>query len=159
MMRDGVCDEAANIANCLYDGGDCCLENKDRTLCRNCTCRLIIDKTELRRQFKELEIKPAQDPDSLKAVIVADTAGKIVVEDVVSSQVCAALCLEHEKADQLNSWHYEVDKVICRCGWVHSALCPHTMVTGNWTLKAESTLENSTDIAFVQLNKTVLCGR
>ncbi len=40
MIRDGVCDEATNLEACNFDGGDCCLDNKDITLCKQCSCKL-----------------------------------------------------------------------------------------------------------------------
>ncbi len=40
MIGDGVCDEATNTEECLFDGNDCCLENKNTDLCQDCFCRL-----------------------------------------------------------------------------------------------------------------------
>ena len=39
MIRDGVCDEITNTERCLYDGGDCCKEDKSTELCNVCTCK------------------------------------------------------------------------------------------------------------------------
>ncbi len=39
LINDGVCDEVANIADCLFDGGDCCLEDKDTKYCQDCECK------------------------------------------------------------------------------------------------------------------------
>ncbi len=42
LIGDMVCDEVTNNVECLYDGGDCCLEDtdKDRKFCSICTCYL-----------------------------------------------------------------------------------------------------------------------
>ncbi len=153
MMRDGVCDEAANNARCLYDGGDCCKEFKDKTLCRDCECIKKVDEENLRRQFDDLQVKPVEDPGRLASAIGSN--GWIVeVEEVVSVKVCAEVCLEHEKAALLNAWHYLANARICRCGWVHSAHCPEKMAKASWTQDKNLSHYN----AYVQLEKTVSCG-
>ncbi len=40
LLNDGVCDDVTNVKECLFDLGDCCLENKDRKFCLDCTCRV-----------------------------------------------------------------------------------------------------------------------
>ena len=37
-VGDGFCDDAANIANCNYDGGDCCGLEIDNSYCQICEC-------------------------------------------------------------------------------------------------------------------------
>ncbi len=37
-MADGFCDDETNIADCLYDGGDCCGPDIDLTFCQECVC-------------------------------------------------------------------------------------------------------------------------
>ncbi len=118
MLRDGVCDEPANIAKCLYDGGDCCKEHKDRTLCLECDCILDINKEDLKKQFKSSEVVAIER-------IGAESWWTIIVEDVVSLFVCARVCLEHDNAnEEVNAWNYLVGERICRCGWIPSTACP-----------------------------------
>ena len=39
MIMDGVCDDMTNTPQCLYDGGDCCLDSWSSTLlCSECKC-------------------------------------------------------------------------------------------------------------------------
>ncbi len=160
MLRDGVCDEASNIAKCLYDGGDCCQENKDKDLCRDCKCMLDVNQEDLRGKFRELEIMPVEDPMSLDTVIVENEGWTVEVEDVVSVDVCSVVCLEHRKADELNAWHYLVNAKICKCGWIESVSCPEKLTADNWKqdYNKNGTLMESHN-AFVQLKKTVPCGR
>ncbi len=161
MLRDGVCDETANTAKCLYDGGDCCKENKDKFLCRNCVCMLKIDHGEQLKQFNALEVTPFADAKSLDTAI-GNKGWTVEVEDVVSLPVCAQLCLDHEIANELNAWHYRVNERICNCGWVESRSCPEKMVISDWTWKylENSTVEDNMGYnAFIQLNKTVSCGK
>ncbi len=157
MLRDSVCDDPSNIARCLYDGGDCCLENKDRTLCKYCTCILEVDHEELMEKFDELTIKPSENPESLDNAI--GSSWTVEVEDVITSQVCTVLCLDHKRVDELNAWHYESINRICRCGWVESNLCPETMVVHNWTFDNTVQLLTSSDNVYVQLEKTVPCSK
>ncbi len=156
MLRDGVCDETSNIAKCLYDGGDCCKENKDESLCLDCTCRLEVNIAELEKQFNALEIHPIEDMESLQVATVGSCGWTIEVKEVLNMSVCSVPCLEHEEADEVNAWHYQGG--ICRCGWIESKYCPENMVNKNWTTGIENGgfLDH---MAYVQLNKTVGCGR
>ncbi len=162
MLRDGVCDEVVNIARCHYDGGDCCKENKDRGLCRDCSCILVINQQDLGDQFKALEIKPVANPQDLEIAVGYKKNGwEVYVENVVSVEVCGVLCLDHKNADELNAWHYQIDDQICKCGWVESKSCPDKMVmdleSGPTGMDvATATKQHS---AFVQLRKTVPCGK
>jgi hypothetical protein len=40
VMGDGVCDDGQNIAECDYDGEDCCLDNIIMQFCEDCRCHL-----------------------------------------------------------------------------------------------------------------------
>ena len=46
ILGDGYCDDEANIAECLYDSGDCCYYENDRTLCQDCFCYVDQKKRE-----------------------------------------------------------------------------------------------------------------
>ena len=37
-VGDGLCDDATNILECQYDGGDCCLEEPVMDVCHYCIC-------------------------------------------------------------------------------------------------------------------------
>ena len=39
-IADGQCDDESNKVICLYDGGDCCLQNANLTFCIKCVCHL-----------------------------------------------------------------------------------------------------------------------
>ncbi len=164
MIRDGVCDEKANILKCLYDGGDCCKENKNRRLCRDCKCILAVDNWELEKHFAELDIKHVKDQESLANAIAKNNKNgwSVKVEDVVSLEVCSLLCLEHKKADELNAWLYQANQQICLCGWIESQSCPEEMVTDNLNWEDANATQETITIqrtAFIQLAKTVPCGR
>ncbi len=158
-MRDGVCDDSSNTAECLFDGGDCCKPHKVRTLCLNCTCILEVDPEKLRDDFRAWEIRPVDNDESLQTAI-GDLGGwTLEVEDVISLKVCTVLCLDHKKADELNAWHYLVNKEICRCGWVESESCPEKMTKDDWKWENTTDLDFVGGNAFVQLAKTVPCGK
>ncbi len=38
-MADLVCDDVTNTKACFFDGGDCCLEDKETKYCTDCLCR------------------------------------------------------------------------------------------------------------------------
>ncbi len=160
MIRDTVCDEATNIEKCLYDGGDCCLELKDTTLCKNCSCRLKVELDELQLQFDELNVKPIKNPDWLINKAIGDWI--VEVESVVSGQVCAVLCLDHDKGEAINSWIFDskTGNGTCRCGWTNSIHCPENLVEteiGEPHIHVTETLLQPGNL-FFQLQKTVPCG-
>ena len=37
-INDGYCDDVTNTEECLYDGGDCCLEEISNQFCTTCFC-------------------------------------------------------------------------------------------------------------------------
>ncbi len=156
MLRDSVCDEVTNIEVCLFDGGDCCLEAKIRSQCKDCSCKKVIEPEKLLAQFKELDIKPMR-----QEIVTLDT--QIAnIEDVDSAETCAVVCLEHEKKDEINAWQYLVYKTeirTCRCGWMKSQSCPNTnaLLVGDWKMTNVSQLADHK--GYIQLRKTVPCGK
>ncbi len=154
MLRDSFCDESVNTEACFYDGGDCCLEFKKKKYCKNCSCILTVDEEDLLSHFQQLAIKPLMksvDPDA-----VIDT-WIVKVEEVVSTQVCAVLCLDHQLAESINAWQYKESTQLCQCGWLESILCPENLVVDKFILDNVSRLPNYP--AYVQMNKTISCGK
>jgi hypothetical protein len=41
LVGNGFCNDETNIAECEYDGGDCCVENVNTNFCSDCGCHLI----------------------------------------------------------------------------------------------------------------------
>ena len=37
-IGDGICHDHLNHMHCNYDGGDCCLQNVDTSICSTCAC-------------------------------------------------------------------------------------------------------------------------
>ncbi len=153
-LRDNVCDDTSNTKKCLYDGGDCCQEYKNRDLCQTCACILDVDLEDLQERFSELDILPVVSSGDLDAAI--GDRWILQVEEVVSGMVCASVCLDHAKQDDINSWHYYESTQICRCGWLSSALCPENFVDTTWS-QNDIAMVGKTN-TFIQLNKTVPCS-
>jgi hypothetical protein len=40
VIGDGVCDDRQNVAECNYDGQDCCLHTVNTSFCEDCRCHL-----------------------------------------------------------------------------------------------------------------------
>ncbi len=162
MLRDSVCDEATNNARCFFDGGDCCLEFKDETLCKNCSCILAVDPGELLHQLDQLQVKPLINYPSEYLDDANNGEWSILVDDVVSSPVCALLCLAHtEKAEQMNAWLYDRDSLTCRCTWLESRFCPDNFaqLDGSWTNSTNWRSELNKKTAFLQLRKVIPCRK
>ena len=41
LVGNGFCNDETNIADCNYDGGDCCAVNINTEFCSECTCHLL----------------------------------------------------------------------------------------------------------------------
>ncbi len=154
LLRDSVCDEVTNNRLCLYDGGDCCLEVKNRAYCTNCSCTLDVDQAKLALQFTEGNIKPFRNHLDIHNVI---RGWNVEVEEVVTKQVCAVLCLHHQEADEINAWHFNENNKLCRCGWIESPKCAETIVR-NWKLDSDG-INLKDNSAYVTLTKTLPCGK
>ena len=130
MIRDGVCDELTNTEQCLFDGGDCCLEKKIKELCRDCTCKVNIDMEDLTNKFKLFDVKVFQDQEQYKVAHNKQKVGKLSifsflkewvvkemksVSDVESIDTCSTLCLEEELDVESNSWVYRNSTGRCKC--------------------------------------------
>ena len=152
MLRDSICDEATNTELCRYVGGDCCLEIKDTSMCRNCSCMLSVNPDRLKQQFEELQIKPVRRSYDYHQYI----SDIVTVQEVVSDAVCAILCLEHEQEDSLNVWRYDNHTLVCSCGWIDSLLCPEFFVKPSWELRNIDNIVKYS--AYIQLEKTTPCG-
>ncbi len=154
LLRDSVCDEVTNNRLCHFDGGDCCREAKNRAYCTNCSCLLDVDQAKLALQFTEGNIKPFRNHLHIHKVI---RGWNVEVEGVVSNQVCAVLCLDHEEADKINAWHFNDNNKLCRCGWIESLTCAETLVR-NWKLDSDGS-NMKDDSAYVTMTKTLPCGK
>ena len=45
LVGNGMCNDETNIAECIYDGGDCCGACINTDMCSECTCHEEIDST------------------------------------------------------------------------------------------------------------------
>jgi hypothetical protein len=50
VIGDGVCDDRQNVAECNYDGQDCCLPSVNTSFCEDCRCHLGKCSKQSRRQ-------------------------------------------------------------------------------------------------------------
>ncbi len=165
MLRDAVCDELTNNKVCLYDGGDCCLEAKVRTQCQDCSCRAVIEPGKLQRQFEDLAIEPLNEvpfnSNNEQQAHILDMQ-IVKVEEVVSSTTCAVICLDHQRGNDINAWHYQADAQVCRCGWMKSKFCPRAKALHEGNRPLQKNNDNDQMVlahnSYIQLAKTVLCG-
>ncbi len=158
MLRDLVCDEETNTANCLYDGGDCCLEAKVRRHCRNCSCILSAKPERLDELFYTWDVKTLVDSQIIDPDNVF-SSWTVIVDEVISEPVCAILCLDHKQGDRINGWHYNDRYDQCRCGWTKPIVCQESLQSNKsnrWTLTSPFT---SSGHIFVMLSKTLPCGK
>ncbi len=153
MLRDSICDEVTNTEVCLYDGGDCCLEAKIRTQCKDCSCKAVIEPEKILKQFKDLSIEPIKVNGEEQLLIDIKVAN---IEEVVSNVTCAVICLEHQKRNDINVWQYHAEIQLCRCGWMKSQYCPKLKVLPGWKLGNIDAMNESS--SYIQLAKTVPCG-
>ena len=88
-IADGQCDDESNKVNCLYDGGDCCLQNANLTFCIKCVCHITgqrhendddddDDNDEINKEQRALvviggNIYESETEDSTKVALVSTT--------------------------------------------------------------------------------------
>ncbi len=156
MIRDSVCDEKTNIELCLYDGGDCCLDEgqKDLTLCRTCLCLVSVDEDLIATRFQKLDVK-AFDAD------VYDSSALLFVSHVsspvVSNEICSQVCLDPGLEDIVNGWLYNFERRTCTCAWFESRRCSDQV-----DLLAEMSPKSPENIfgtaVYIQMNRMLTCS-
>ncbi len=106
MVRDSICDDAANNEACFFDGGDCCLETKVSSLCYNCLCQLALPMEDLAKKFQHHGVQKLNNPSKLSAWFPITLW---IVPLVASMHVCSFLCI-----DTVNAWNYDKE-LSCHC--------------------------------------------
>ncbi len=109
-----VCDELTNTEQCLYDGGDCCLEVKQTSLCRFCTCQKKVDLVQLEQDFSNLGVKQLKKSVDFESLITYQVKRVIDVQDQF---VCFLVCQDSNGEEESNSWKFEFDSKSCTCAW------------------------------------------
>ena len=151
-IRDGVCDQTTNTKICLFDGGDCCLEEKITNLCKVCTCKLAVDKQELNQSFAKFDVKRFVSVNKFQNLI--ERRIKKVV-NVLNSDVCSLICLDKTTVDFINSWIYDGQNSNCVCTMIDATF------TSNDEIKLESVSSDSKrklTKSFVQMSKILKKG-
>ncbi len=138
------------------------MEYKVRIHCHNCSCILDVELDELQTQFDDWNVKPLKNATDIKDLI--EEAWTISVQEVISPIVCAWVCLDHKKASRINAWHYDHGTQLCRCEWIEKKMfcIEDEVVNTYWTLDGlGNDIDNVASVraGFVQLGKTVPCGR
>ena len=59
---DGFCDDSTNDGRCDFDGGDCCLPNKNTTFCSYCFCYAEGEQGPYVRQDKKNQFFGLNEP-------------------------------------------------------------------------------------------------
>ncbi len=136
MINDGVCDEAANNPMCLYDGGDCCLESKN--------------KDALLEDFERLDVRQFDRIGDYELVL---TKRVKTVEDVVTLDVCSSLCLDLGEDQPVNAWKYNNETRVCECSMVSSDhFCSQSVTLSDELMK------NGSELAYIQKAQLLECG-
>ncbi len=117
MIRDGVCDEATNIEVCLFDGGDCCLEQKNEELCGKCICKMGLDLPFIQERFEEADVQMFVDKGQFRKLIQMRAK---MVQDVQNVNTCSMLCLNDDMDGKINSWLFNHTSRACKCTWINT---------------------------------------
>ncbi len=175
MLNDGVCDELTNHQRCIFDGGDCCHQNKSTELCSVCTCKLHVVDKELNDDYASLDIKIYQDVNAFAQKKMMTVAA---IEDVESFKVCSRICMDVDRyslandwkilADErtidwrrnVNAWTFHIENRICTCLTLLTApFCPPSHNHG--LIPAQDFVPRNfhMGITFVQMSKLPDCGK
>ncbi len=175
MINDGVCDELTNNQRCLFDGGDCCRQEKSTELCSVCTCRLDVTIDDLKEDYLAQEVNLYLDVEGFQKQKQTTVA---TVADVESLYVCSRICMDVTTTsyigdwnivqnyktnlwrDHVNAWLFQSSNRSCSClNLLTSSVCP---------LNNESLVPAHADVfpefpylelIFLQMSKMLTCGK
>ena len=151
-----------NTQRCLYDGGDCCLEDKRMHLCKVCTCIKDVNKDDLNTKMIENNVKAIKsDYDLVTNFKVMKT-----VFEVLSVDVCTVICFEAMEKDKqgidgINSWIYQRIKGNNTCFCTHFEDCykDKDMISlDNVNVANHGTKQPGLQQGFGILTRLVKCG-
>ncbi len=155
LISDGVCDEETNTEACRYDGGDCCLENKNTELCQTCTCIVVYNSQEVTQLLKANKVKLYIGQKLNKF------SGLKTVRDVDSEDGCGNLCLDFSlENERMDSWKYEMEaNRTCTCLTFQDCYdeCDENEIQSlhnNKILPA-----NGKKVVFVMMTRILPCGK
>ncbi len=162
MLNDGICDEMTNNKRCLFDGGDCCRQEKSTPLCKVCTCRLEVNTTILDKEYATHGVIKAEQSD-----IDFDQVQTVVtIEDVETSHVCSRICMDSntksfaddwrilidtrtpEWRNKINAWTHDSNRT-CQCLTMQKSVCPSNLFVDN----------NISNPVLIQMDKLLPCGK
>ena len=144
-----MCDELTNKLRCGYDGGDCCKQNKDSTLCRDCTCHIDFDP---QVQAGVLEQNGARIYSVRKKT---NFMAQKVVRDLANEETCHALCLD--MLPDIDSWVWESSlNNTCTCTKYDS--CHARCETLPFTDKDNIKIRTHKDVKYILTGMTIKCG-
>ena len=152
MIRDGVCDEATNFEECLFDGGDCCLEQKNDELCRNCTCKITIDLSFIKSRFEEEDVQKFAHGGQFRQFVQLRAK---MVEDVENVNTCSMLCLHDDLDGEINSWLFNLTSRVCKCTWINTIIF---LIHDDMVPPANNKNITSDAVAFIQMSKQFTTG-
>ena len=159
MLRDGVCDEITNTERCLYDGGDCCKEDKSTDLCKVCTCKMVIKTNFLNERVHKLAVKMYQKKENLHLMQITYIKN---VSDVISLDVCHMICLDEDLDGSVNAWSLFKEHSLCSCSWVEAPVCSidfYLTQVDNITNSNQAVMLWQAVTSFIQMSKVVQCGK
>ena len=125
-----MCDDAANIEECLFDGGDCCLETKNRHLCQDCHCRKPVDALFVENGIDAKQLGIIGLRVSSVESLEQNIAG--IFRDMVKSDECSMMCLLLDSKSIVAAWFFNPLEKLCVClsRFVpHHFLCPEAHAT------------------------------
>ncbi len=158
MIRDGVCDEITNVERCLYDGGDCCKEDKSTDLCKVCTCKMVIDTDFLNKRLLETNSTVFEKRQNFHQISVTH---KKNISDVASLDACHMICLDDKLDELVNAWSFNKTSGFCNCSWIEAPVCSHDFdltPINNLSEVDDSGMRWVKVSTFIQLSKVIPCG-
>ena len=153
LIEDGVCDEITNNARCLFDGRDCCRQDKITRLCQNCTCILKYNQTDLNMRLKENRVQIYIGPEESGDNNLFDIFH--TVEEVASKWICYTICLELKPL--ANSWTFnKTNNNTCICSALNGCYRKHDLMSIQ-----EYKDSSNTDIAmpYIMLSTIPMCSK
>ncbi len=130
------------------------ISKKDSSMCIDCTCKLKSDTHELEETFLQLDVRKLEATQEFLELTMSVALN---VGDVLSSNVCSALCLDPDLAKVVNGWKYDNTSKNCTCAWLEDNGCIEDSLMLDKVANPSEVIQETA--AYIQRKRSLACSK